>query len=322
MSRLALAVDLGGTKVEAALVDDAGRLLPASRHRARTGPTASRAELAAAVDRVVVGAVRGLRPGVELCGAGIGSAGPVDFVAGTVSPKNLPALAGFALRAAVEAHLPGRSVVLRLDGTCIALAEHWLGATAGAASSMSMVVSTGVGGGVIVDGRLVTGRSGNAGHIGQVHVAGSGGSADDPDSTTLEAVASGTSAVRWARSRGWAGASGEDLAASCAAGDPVAWAAVQRSATAVGQAIASTTTLLDLDVVAVGGGFARVVPDYVELVGRSARRATVFAYAERVRVVPVALGSAAPLLGAAALVHRPGAVDPSAVDTGLLVRTP
>ena len=321
MSRLALAVDLGGTKVEAALVDEGGQVVEGSRVRAATGSSASRADLRDAVGTVVDGALAALPAGGELRGAGIGSAGPVDLVAGTVSPKNLPVLAGFDLRREVEGRLPALPVRLRLDGTCIALAEHWLGATAGLANSMSMVVSTGVGGGLIVGGALVSGRTGNAGHIGQIHVAGFGGEEGNADLTTLEAVASGTSAVSWARSRGWAGTSGEDLARSCADGEPTAWAAVHRSAAAVGQAIASTSTLLDLDAVAIGGGFAGVVPDYVDLVRRAARRATVLAYAAEVLVVPAALGSAAPLLGAAALVHRPDMVDPNRVDTRRLVST-
>lgn len=321
MSRLALAVDLGGTKVEAALVDDDGRIVGGSRVRAATGAAASRVELRGAVGTVVGGALAALPAGGELVGAGIGSAGPVDLVAGTVSPKNLPVLAGFDLRREVEDRLQALPVRLRLDGTCIALAEHWLGATAGLANTMSMVVSTGVGGGLIVGGALVSGRTGNAGHIGQIHVAGFGGEAGEADSTTLEAVASGTNAVRWARSHGWPGTSGEDLALSCADGEPTALAAVHRSAAAVGQAIAGTTTLLDLDAVAVGGGFAGVVPDYVDLVRHGARRATVLPYATEVLIVPAALGSAAPLLGAAALVHRPDMVDPNRVDTRRLVST-
>jgi len=321
MSRLALAVDLGGTKVEAALVDEGGQVVEGSRVRAATGSSASRADLQDAVGTVVDGALAALPAGGELLGAGIGSAGPVDLVAGTVSPKNLPVLAGFDLRREVEERLPALPIQLRLDGTCIALAEHWLGATAGLANSMSMVVSTGVGGGLIVGGALVSGRTGNAGHIGQIHVAGFGGDAGDADSTTLEAVASGTSAVSWAQSHGWSGTSGEDLALSCADGEPTALAAVHRSAAAVGQAIASTTTLLDLDAVAIGGGFAGVVPDYVDLVSQAARRATVLAYAAEVLIVPAALRSAAPLLGAAALVHRPDVLDPDAVGTRRLVST-
>ena len=77
---------------------------------------------------------------------------------------------GYPLDAAISVESTDEQVtVLRLDGTCIALAEQWVGANRAAASSMSLVVSTGVGGGIVLEGRIVSGRSGNAGHIGQIH---------------------------------------------------------------------------------------------------------------------------------------------------------
>ena len=319
MTSLALAVDLGGTKIETALVDASGAITPGSRHRAPTGRAARREDLAAAVSYTVRQTLAAVPADSTLAGAGIGSAGPITLDTGQISPKNLPALADFDLRSAVARELGGPPVQLRLDGTCIALAEHWRGAAASFANSMSMVVSTGVGGGLIIGGALVSGRSGNAGHIGQIHVAGFGGDPADAESTTLEAVASGTAAVAWARQQGWSGTSGEDLAASCAIGDTIAWQAVRRSAEAVGQAIASATTLLDLDVVAIGGGFASVVPDYVDLVRAAARRATVFDYATAVQICPATLGSTAPLLGAAALIHRPDMTGPNQARTDHLV---
>lgn len=319
MKPFALAVDLGGTKIETALVGAEGDIVPGSRHRAATGRTARREDLADAVLTVVRQALVATPADATLVGAGVGSAGPIDLQRGHVSPKNLPALEGFDLRGAIAREMGGRPVELRLDGTCIALAEHWLGAAAGVANSMSMVVSTGVGGGLILGGTLLSGRSGNAGHIGQIHVAGFGGDPADADSTTLEAVASGTSAVAWARAHDWPGASGEDLAASCQAGDTTALHAVHRSAEAVGQAIASATTLLDLEVVVIGGGFSSVVPDYVDLVRGAARQATVFPYATAVQICPAALGSTAPLLGAGALIHHPEMLDPAPLPTDHLV---
>ena len=213
-----LAVDLGGTKVAAALVGPGGDLL-GDVHRAPTGPTASRAELIAALDDVVrralagaVGADGAGAHGAAVHGAGIhatagvtavglGSAGPVDLAAGTISPKNLPRLAGFAIREHLERLVPGAPVTLRLDGTCIALAEHWLGATRGYANSMSMVVSTGVGGGLILHNALIAGGTGNAGHVGQIQIRSRVPGAPR-GAATLEAVASGPSAVAWARRHG------------------------------------------------------------------------------------------------------------------------
>ncbi|KFF60938.1 sugar kinase [Cryobacterium sp. MLB-32] len=299
-----LAIDIGGTKVEAALVDSLGVVVPHTRHRASTGPLATSEELAAAVTSVIVLTLADLPPASVLLGVGIGCAGPINLPDGSVSPLNLPVWRGFPLRALVEALVPGVTVRLRLDGLCITLAEHWVGAGRGLENLMGMVVSTGVGGGLILDGNTVSGPSGNAGHIGHIEVGGF----DDPcacgGTGCLEAVASGPKTVAWARRQGWTGATGEQLSASYAAGDPIAVRAVARSGSALGQAIASATTLLDLDLVAIGGGFAQVTPDLFTFARDAIARRTEFDYAGRVRVVPSALSGDGPLIGAAALIHR------------------
>ncbi|NQX05981.1 ROK family protein [Rathayibacter sp. VKM Ac-2856] len=311
--QLALAVDVGGTKIEAALVRADGTLVDGSRHRRPTGAALTPEGFAAAVDGCVgeaLAAAGGFGSG-SVIGAGIGSAGPVDLAEGRIRPKNLPLLHGFALRAAVERLLPGRPVALRLDGTCIALAEHWVGANRGADSSVSLVVSTGVGGGIVLDGRALAGRSGNAGHVGQIHV-GDAEAAEGSDGT-LESIASGPSTVAWAVRRGFAGSTGEELGRAAAAGDPVALAAVARSAAAVGTAIADVATLLDVRDFAVGGGFSGVTPGYLDLVRAAACDRAVFDYARGLSIRASGLGGAGPLVGAAALVHLPA--GPIGLDT-------
>lgn len=301
-SEVALAIDLGGTKVEAGLVTADGDVRGESVHRAPTGRGRSRDDIIEAVRRVASSALSRLRPTERLVGAGIGSAGPVDLVAGTASPLNLPGADGLPLVAVVEG-LVDAPVRLALDGTCIALAEHAFGAARGARNALAMVVSTGVGGGLVIDGMAVTGVSGNAGHIGQTRLR-ARGDADSPGAGTLEAIASGPSSVAWARSHGWEGDTGEALAEAYAAGEPVAVEAVRRSAGAVGEAIASTSTLLDLDVAVVAGGFVAVAPDYLDLVRASADANTVLAYAKRVRIVSSGLDGRGPLVGAATLALR------------------
>jgi glucokinase len=293
-----LAVDFGGTKVEAALVVD-GRLVEGTRTRRPTGPERSAAELDAAVAEVVHGALGG----ATVTRVGIGSAGPVDTVRGLASPLNVPAWRDHPFRDVVAALVPGAEVTLAIDGLAITLAEQRYGAGRGSDNVMGMVVSTGVGGGLVIDGRGISGASGNAGHIGHIQVSGY----DDPcpcgRSGCLEAVASGPSSVRWARSQGWQGSTGEELAAS---DDPLGRAAIERSARAVGLAIASASALVDLDVVAIGGGFSRSAPDYLDLVRAAAAEG--FGFVRATRVVAAGLGDEAPLIGAAAL------VSPSVVE--------
>ena len=284
-----LAVDFGGTKVEAALVAD-GRLVEGTRTRRPTGPDRTAAELDAAVAEVV----RGALGSGSVTRVGIGSAGPVDTVRGLASPLNVPAWRDHPLRDLVADLVPGAEVVLAIDGLAITLAEARYGAGAGSANILGMVVSTGVGGGLVLDGRGISGATGNAGHIGHIQVSGFDDRCPCGRLGCLEAIASGPSSVRWAQARGWAGATGEDLAAS---GDPRARAAIERSARAVGLAIASASALVDLDVVAVGGGFSHAAPDYLDLVRAAADEGFGFVRATRIR--PAGLGGDAPLIGAA-----------------------
>jgi len=300
---LALAIDLGGTKVDAALVGADGDVVAGTTHRAPTGRDAERDEIAQAVRHVAAGALAGVGADDRLIGIGIGSAGPVDLVQGAIAPLNLPALAGLPIVALVQDLRPDVPVRLALDGACIALAEHWKGAAVGSRNALAMVVSTGVGGGLIIDGAPVTGITGNAGHIGQLRLRERAAGAPITDGT-LEALASGPSTVSWARVQGWSGSTGEELAGAYAAGDPIAIAAVHRSAGAVGEAIANVATLLDLEIAVIAGGFSHVAADYLDLVRASAKQAAVFDYARRVRVAASGLGGDGPLIGAAALVLR------------------
>ncbi|PZU26964.1 MAG: ROK family protein [Microbacterium sp.] len=299
---LALAIDLGGTKVEAALVDETGALVEESRHRAPTGAAAAAdvAVLQDALETVIAGCRTHPRWG-DVTAAGIGAAGPVDVVAGTIAPINLPAAHGFDIVSAVRAASGLDAAHLRLDGTCIALAEAWLGAARGVRNAIVFVVSTGVGGGIVSDGRLVAGGTGNAGHLGQLVVA---DIESDAAAATVEQRASGPHIVAWARAHGWAGTTGEELATAYREGDAIAVAAIGRSAHAIGVGLANAATLLDLELAVVGGGFSFVADDFPELIAAGVRAASVNTYAARLRVERAALGGDAPLIGAAALVHR------------------
>lgn len=298
---LALAVDLGGTKIEAAIVDGQGRILPRCRTRVATGPHSDHASLTDALASLVA-PFRTLAEWDDVTAAGIGAAGPVDLGRGTVSPINLPQAQGFSVVEAVQVIAGLAHVTLRLDGTCIALAESWLGAAQGIDNALIMVVSTGIGGGVISDGRLVRGATGNAGHIGQLVIRDHTGTVE---AGTVEGIASGPRTVKWAQSQGWLGDDGESLASAARGGDPIALQAITRSATAVGIGLANAANLLDLELAVVGGGFASVSDDYAEQVQDAVEAHAVNEYARRLKVVTAGLGGDAPLVGAAALVHRP-----------------
>lgn len=300
MTRYALAVDVGGTKTEAALVREDGVVVAGSRARQATGRETTPAALDAAVAAIVAHALTVLPADAELVGAGVASAGPIDRAAGQILPFNMPLALGYPLAEAVHtaaSAVLGRDVPVTFghDGGALALAESWLGATQGAAASLAIVVSTGVGGGFVVNGAYIPGATGNAGHLGQTRREGG---------VILEAIASGPASAAWAQSQGWTGATGEDLARDAAAGDRTARAAIERSAKAVGEALADSATLVDLDVVAIGGGFSRVSPDYIDLVQQALTASAAHDYSRRTRVVHSGLGDEGPLIGAAALVLR------------------
>lgn len=309
MTDYALAVDLGGTKVEAALVDTDGAVLAGSRHRRATGARSTSAELVTAVTDAVRDALTALPVDSSLLGAGIGSAGPIAGATGAVSPLNLPAwrafpLGGLVAEALESTGFSGLPVTLRLDGICITLAEVWRGAAQDESNVMGMIVSTGVGGGLVLSGRVIAGPTGNAGHIGHVAVAGFDAPCACGARGCLEAVASGPRTVAWAREQGFGGETGEQLAAAATAGDPVARRAIERSATAVGRAIASASALVNLELVAIGGGFRHVSNDYVALVAKAVAEHSSLDFVTTTRVVASGLSDEGPLVGAAALVHR------------------
>lgn len=295
---LALAVDLGGTKLEMALVDPLGQIVPGSRARIPTGPQTDHRSLRDSTSRLLRSSQRHPRWD-EVTGIGVGSAGPIDLATGTISPLNLPGAREFPLVDVLSEAATCEDVTLRLDGTCIALAEWRLGAARGVKNALVMVVSTGVGGGIVSDGNLVSGASGNAGHIGQllVHEV-----ADDVKAGTVEGLASGPQTVRWAQQQGWRGETGEELAAAARDSQPLALRAISRSATAVGIGLANAANLLDLELAVIGGGFAAVSDDYTDQVQRAVQAHAVNAFAARLRVAPAALGGDAPLVGAASLV--------------------
>jgi glucokinase len=305
-----LAIDVGGTKLAAALVDGTGRLERAARAPTPHGPTADAEALWDVLDRLVTSLLVGPPKADRLVGVGIGCGGPMAWPAGEVSPLNIPGWRGFPLRARMSERFASIPVRLHNDAVCMAVGEHWRGAGRNRRDMLGMVVSTGVGGGLVLDGHLVDGAAGNAGHIGHVIVQPDGPPCSCGGTGCLEAVASAPNLVRWAGENGWQGTAragpdgptGHDLVDDARRGHPVARAALRRAGTAIGIGIASAAQLLDLETVAVGGGLSQAGPLLFEPLEESLRRYARLSFARGVQVVPAALGQDAGLVGAAALV--------------------
>ena len=298
---LTLAVDIGGTKIAVGLVDSAGELV----HTAvEPTPKDQQAEhVWGVLDQMIADAARVANGGVRA--VGIGSAGPIDAAAGTVSPVNIVSWQGFPLRDRVAAVMPDVPVRLAGDAICMALGEHWRGAGRGARFMLGMVVSTGVGGGLVLDGKPYHGRTGNAGHVGHVVVELDGQPCPCGGHGCVETVASGPWMTRWALANGWAGPPGADavaLADAAESGDPLAVRAFQRGATALAAMIASVGAVCDLDLVVIGGGVAKSGRTLFDPLEAALANYAGLSFIRGLRAVPAALGGDAGLIGAAALV--------------------
>ena len=300
-SSVALAVDVGGTKLAAAIVDAGGTILHRAQAATPSGddPAAFAEALEGAVHQVLDLAPPDLPD--RLVGLGVGSAGPLDPVAGTVSPVNIPALRGFPILDLLRAVLPDRPAALAGDAHCMALGEYRFGVARGSRAMLGMVVSTGVGGGFVLDGQLLPGVTGNAGHVGHIVVDLAGPACPCGSKGCVEMLASGPNLVRWAVQQGWRGSDSPALAADARAGHPVARRAFARGAAAVAAAIVNSTALVDLDDVVIGGGVAQAGDVLFDPLGSALAELAGLEFVRRVRVHRSGLGVAAGLLGAAAL---------------------
>ncbi|MFJ7987187.1 ROK family protein [Streptomyces sp. NPDC096351] len=299
---LVVALDIGGTKIAGALVDGAGRI----RVRGRR-PTPAREDgetVMAAVEEVL--AELAVSPLWESAAAvGIGSAGPVDAHRGTVSPVNVPGWRDFPLVERVHKAAGGRPVTLVGDGVAMTAAEHWLGAARGHDNALCLVVSTGVGGGLVLDGRLHPGPTGNAGHIGHIAVDLDGEPCACGGRGCVERIAGGPHIARRALENGWRPGPGGDasaaaVAAAAHAGDPVALASFERAAQALAAGIAATATLVEIDIAVVGGGVAGAGEVLFAPLRRFLAAYATLDFVRDLTVVPALTGTDAGLLGAAA----------------------
>ncbi|MEV5610900.1 ROK family protein [Streptomyces sp. NPDC052225] len=304
------ALDIGGTKIAGALVDAEGRV---TRRVQRPTPAKESARVLMGAVGEVLNSLAGDPAWASVRGLGIASAGPVDTVGGTVSPVNIPAWRCFPLVDEVRAHpllAPGVEPVLVGDAVAMAAAEHWKGAARGVDNALCMVVSTGVGGGLVLNGRLHHGRSGNAGHIGHISVDLDGDPCPCGARGCVEGLASGTAIARRARAAGWTPPQGEaataaEVAASARRGDALALAAFDRAAQALAAGIAATATLVEIEAAVIGGGVAQAGDLLFTPLRRHLDTYATLDFVRGIQVRPAALAQDAGLVGAVAAVREP-----------------
>jgi len=275
-----VAVDIGGTKLAVGIVGADGRIR--DRRQVPTPVTSDADALLATLTTEIdgLGAAVGRARAV-----GVGCGGPMTRGGEAVSPLNIPAWRGFPLRARLAAHC-GLTVRIDNDAKALARAEGWMGAATGVSDYVAMVVSTGIGGGIVVDGRLLEGADGNAGHVGHIIVEPDGAICGCGARGCVEAEASGTAI---ARSTGRPPAEAPDEIRA-------------RTGRLVGRAIASVANLLDLQLAVVSGSvalgygatFFTAAQDEIDARCR-------LDFSRATKIVPGALGDDGPLVGAAAV---------------------
>lgn len=277
-----LAVDIGGTKMAVAVVAPDGRVLSEDRGPTHgDGPEGLFATLTDLIDAAV--AASPAAPAV----IGVGCGGPMAPGGEHVSPLNIAQWREFPLRARLFERYEWPTFVDN-DAKALALGEGWLGAARGWSDFLAMVVSTGVGGGIALDGRLLDGARGNAGHIGHLIVDPLGRVCPCGARGCLEAEASGT-AIR-------------AITGSDAARAP--HEVRVRTGRLVGRAVASVANLLDLRLAVVAGSVALGFGDvFFESANAELQRCARLDFSVGARIVPSGCGRHGPLLGAAAVAH-------------------
>lgn len=276
-----LAVDIGGTKLAAGVVGLDGQIL--IRDRVATPARAPWPTLAR-----LVGRVQAALPGVRLEACGVGVGGPMEPGGERVSPLHIPTWRGFPLRAAL-AELTGLPVYIDNDAKALALGEGWRGAAVDEPNFIAVVVATGVGAGIVLEGRLLDGKLGNAGHIGHVVVEPDGKPCACGGHGCLEAYICGP-------------------AVEAESGRPPRRAPlplIERNGRMLGRALASVAALLDLRLALVGGsvalGYGQPFFDAAQAELHDRAR---LSFVQGAMVRPVGLAEHGPLVGAAAVARR------------------
>ena len=310
-ARYALAIDLGGTQVRAAVVDRLGKVLSraAETTRADEGTDVVISQIVSLARKVQAQAGTS-----ELAGAGISSPGPLDTQEGIA--LGIPTLKGFSdfplrARLAEALDLP---IMLENDGIAAAVGEWRYGVGRGLNHLVYVTVSTGIGGGVVAGGRVLRGRRGMACHLGHMSFVAGGEVCFCGNRGCFEAYASGTAFTKRAIAAARVDAStslGRDGSAitapavfeAAAVGDALARTLVDEEARLLGVGFASLAHIFNPDLIVMGGGLSQQFDMLKEAMLRSLKACAMPAFRDT-PVVKAALGVDSGLLGAASLVFE------------------
>ena len=292
---LTLGIDLGGTQLRVALVNNSGEILKRAALATDTagGPNAVIAQMVRLADDV------GFREFAHLVEAvGVSAPGPLDSDTGTIIDiPTLPGWAKFPLRSVLAGQF-SRPVTLENDGISAAFGEWKFGAGKGLANLVYVTVSTGIGGGVVVDGKLMRGYRGMAGHVGHMMIAREGPQCACGGVGCFEALASGTAFGQAGRKHGFE--NGEAIVAAARRGDATACELVAREADCLGYGFASLLHLYSPQRLIVGGGVSHALDLMLPQIQAKTAQMVMSPF-RAAEIVPAMLGDSSGIIGAAQL---------------------
>ncbi len=314
-----LAIDLGGTKIITALISNKGEML--ARESCLTladeGTEPVIERMLAAIDHLLTQR----NTSSQINSISIAAAGPIDVEKGivTLSP-NLPGWIDIPLRSIIEEKYQVNTFLLN-DAKAAALGEHRFGAGRGANNLIYVTVSTGIGGGIIIDGKLYFGSSGGAGEVGHMTIDVNGPRCNCGNIGCWEMLASGTAVASEARRRihegeksslaDMVGGKIENITAkevSLAAqnGDVLASEVITRAVNYVGVGMVNLVNILNPELIIIGGGMSKMGDLLFDPVRRIVKERAFKLSAQAVRIVPAQLGDDAGVIGAAVFAFEQG----------------
>lgn len=315
-----LAVDIGGTKIIAALVSNSGRIIAEERFPtlAAEGPQSVIERLLSSVDYIL--SLKSMDSS-QLDSISIAAAGAIDSKRGLItSSPNLPGWHAIPLRDMVREKYRVNTFLLN-DASAAALGEHRFGVGRGVNNLILLTVGTGIGGGIIINGQLYEGSSGSAGEMGHMTIDVNGPSCTCGNIGCLEMLASGTAIAREARRRIAQGektslleiVSGkvEDITAekigiAAQDGDSLALDVIAEAGTYLGVGMLNLVNIFNPEIIVVGGSVAKLGDLLLEPARQVVRERAFKLSSEAVRIVTAQLGDEVGLLGAAAFAMERG----------------
>lgn len=301
---LAVGIDIGGTKVAIGIIDSSGQVIAKSRIESDFLVTPS-----VMVSRIVHSTEDLIQKHLinpkSIIGIGVGAPGPLDPLNGRITcPPNLPGWNDFPLVDEMKQLFP-YTIRMENDATAAALAEKWIGAAQYTDNFIFLTISTGIGAGIYLHGKLITGATGNAGDVGHIVLDPSAGKCPCGQHGCWEWVASGTAIARQASELAGRQLTSKDAFDLAAQGNTSLQQLIDKTFHYIGVGCATLINLFDPDTIVIGGGVSQIGSPLFQAVQNYTSQFALNPSGRQSKIVPARLKQDAGLIGAAALVHYP-----------------